>query len=41
MQPLLDAPTPVHGYPQGSWGPAAADALVADYGGWREPWIVS
>ena len=25
MQPLLDAPPPVHPYAKGSWGPAAAD----------------
>ena len=25
MQPLLDAPPPVHAYAKGSWGPAAAD----------------
>src|SRR5829696_4331346 len=25
MQPLLDAPPPVHGYGKGSWGPATAD----------------
>jgi glucose-6-phosphate 1-dehydrogenase len=41
MQPLLDAPPPVHGYPQGSWGPAEADQLVADHGGWHDPWIAS
>ena len=29
MQPLLDAPPPVHVYAPGSWGPAEADALVA------------
>ena len=39
LQPLLDAPPPVHGYGQGSWGPAAADDLVAEHGGWRGPWI--
>jgi glucose-6-phosphate 1-dehydrogenase len=39
MQPLLDSPPPVHTYPQGSWGPAAADTLVADHGGWHEPWV--
>ena len=39
MQPLLDAPPPVHSYAPGSWGPAASEALVADYGGWRGPWI--
>ena len=41
MQPLLDAPPRVHGYDPGSWGPEAADALVADHGGWREPWVAS
>ncbi len=41
MQPLLDASPPVHGYPKGSWGPAAADELVADYGGWHGPWLAS
>ena len=28
MQPLLDAPPPVHVYAPGSWGPAEADGLV-------------
>ena len=41
MQPLLDAPPPVHLYAKGSWGPTAADELVADYGGWHGPWIES
>jgi glucose-6-phosphate 1-dehydrogenase len=41
MQPLLDAPPPVHPYAPGSWGPAAADALVAGYGRWHEPWLAS
>jgi glucose-6-phosphate 1-dehydrogenase len=41
MQPLLDAPPPVHGYAKGSWGPAAADDLVADFGGWHGPWLAS
>jgi glucose-6-phosphate 1-dehydrogenase len=41
MQPLLDAPPPVHPYAPGSWGPEAANALTADHGGWREPWISS
>ena len=41
MQPLLDAPPPVHGYPQGSWGPAAADEIVAHHGGWHMPWLAS
>jgi glucose-6-phosphate 1-dehydrogenase len=41
MQPLLDTPPPVHPYAKGSWGPAAADEMVADYGGWHGPWIAS
>jgi glucose-6-phosphate 1-dehydrogenase len=39
MQPLLEAPPPVHAYSPGSWGPQAADALVAPHGGWYGPWI--
>ena len=39
MQPLVDAPPPVHTYARGSWGPDAADDLVRDYGGWHEPWL--
>ena len=39
MQPLLDSPPPVHVYARGSWGPAEADALVADHGGWYDPWL--
>jgi glucose-6-phosphate 1-dehydrogenase len=38
MQPLLDAPPEVQFYSPGSWGPAAAESLVADFGGWQEPW---
>jgi glucose-6-phosphate 1-dehydrogenase len=41
MQPLLDSPPPVHVYRQGTWGPEAADELVADYGGWLSPWVTS
>ena len=41
MQPLLDAPPPVHSYAPGSWGPSAADDLTAGVGGWRGPWVVS
>ena len=40
MQPLIDNPPPVHPYAQGSWGPEAGAALVADHGGWQGPWIV-
>jgi glucose-6-phosphate 1-dehydrogenase len=38
-QPLLDNPPPVHPYRPNTWGPAAADQLMASYGGWREPWV--
>jgi glucose-6-phosphate 1-dehydrogenase len=41
MQPLLDAPPPVHPYKPGSWGPEAADELVAGFGRWHEPWLPS
>jgi glucose-6-phosphate 1-dehydrogenase len=39
VQPLLDAPPPVEEYAKGSWGPEAADKLVAHYGGWHGPWL--
>jgi glucose-6-phosphate 1-dehydrogenase len=39
MQPLLDAPPPVHSYAPGSWGPSEADRLTAGFGGWRRPWL--
>jgi glucose-6-phosphate 1-dehydrogenase len=39
MQPLLDAPPPVHPYAPGSWGPSAADGLPAQSGGWHQPWV--
>ena len=41
MQPLLEAPPPPHPYEQGSWGPAAADRLVAGHGAWHGPWVAS
>lgn len=41
MQPLLDAPPPVHSYAPGTWGPKEADDLVKGVGGWHEPWIAS
>ena len=39
MQPLLDAPPPVHPYEKGSWGPQEADRLLAGDGRWHEPWV--
>jgi len=29
----------VQPYAKGSWGPDAADQLVASNGGWRGPWV--
>ena len=39
MQPLLDDPSPVIPYAEGTWGPPEAGALVAEHGGWRDPWL--
>jgi glucose-6-phosphate 1-dehydrogenase len=41
MQPLLEEPPAVHSYAPGSWGPKAADRLVAGHGRWHDPWIGS
>ena len=38
MQPLLDAPPPIHTYAPGTWGPDAANQLLAGHDGWRSPW---
>lgn len=37
VDPILHKTAPLHPYPQGSWGPAQADALLAPYGGWHNP----
>jgi glucose-6-phosphate 1-dehydrogenase len=37
VQPILDDATPVREYSPGTWGPAEADALTADVGGWHTP----
>jgi len=37
VDPALKQRGPVHEYAASSWGPAQADALIADYGGWHEP----
>jgi len=39
VQPLLDQPTPPHTYRPGSWGPAAAEALVHGHPSWQQPWL--
>jgi len=41
LEPLLDAPPPVHAYAPGSWGPKEADDLLKGYGRWHEPWVAS
>jgi glucose-6-phosphate 1-dehydrogenase len=37
VDPMLHMPTPLFEYEPGSWGPAEADRLVADAGGWHCP----
>lgn len=37
VDPLLTQPTELHEYDQGSWGPAEAERLVTDVGGWNTP----
>lgn len=39
LGPLLDLASAPEDYNPGSWGPAAADALVKDVGGWHAPWL--
>ena len=41
VKPLLDKPPKVEPYKPGSWGPKAADRLVAKYSGWHGPWVPS
>ena len=41
MQPLLDSPPPVEPYEKGSWGPDAANRLLAGHGRWHAPWVES
>ena len=37
VEPVLGNVCPVHPYQPGSWGPAEADHLAADFGGWAQP----
>jgi len=37
VDPVIHGPSPLHRYEPGTWGPAEADALVADVGGWNTP----
>jgi glucose-6-phosphate 1-dehydrogenase len=41
MQPLLDAPPPVHAYEPGSWGPPVAEELLGSHSTWHGPWLAS
>ena len=37
VEPILGEVTPVYEYDSGSWGPAEADRLTAEVGGWHSP----
>jgi glucose-6-phosphate 1-dehydrogenase len=37
VEPILGEITPVHEYEPGTWGPADAEELAADIGGWHNP----
>jgi glucose-6-phosphate 1-dehydrogenase len=37
VEPILGDVTPAHVYEPGAWGPAEADQLAADIGGWHNP----
>jgi glucose-6-phosphate 1-dehydrogenase len=41
MQSLLDHPPAVQPYAKGSWGPEAAEHVLAGVGRWHEPWVAS
>jgi glucose-6-phosphate 1-dehydrogenase len=41
LQPLLDAPPPIHPYMPGTWGPRAATSLVQRHGRWHGPWVAA
>jgi glucose-6-phosphate 1-dehydrogenase len=37
VEPILDNAVPLHYYKPGTWGPAEADRIAADVGGWHNP----
>ena len=39
VEPLIREPAELRSYERGSWGPDAANRLVAGHGGWRTPWL--
>jgi glucose-6-phosphate 1-dehydrogenase len=38
LDPLLASTAPPEPYASGTWGPAAAEQLTKDFGGWHQPW---
>jgi glucose-6-phosphate 1-dehydrogenase len=37
VDPILDKRTPIRDYEPGTWGPVEADAMISEFGGWRNP----
>jgi glucose-6-phosphate 1-dehydrogenase len=38
LEPLLEQRSKPAPYAPGSWGPASAEALTREHGGWHQPW---
>jgi glucose-6-phosphate 1-dehydrogenase len=41
LDPLLDLTAQPSPYAPGSWGPAGAELLTAQVGGWHQPWLLA
>jgi glucose-6-phosphate 1-dehydrogenase len=39
VNPILSKNTLARDYEPGTWGPVEANAMIADFGGWRDPQI--
>ena len=37
VDPVIHGPSPMYDYDPGSWGPAEADRLAGEVGGWNTP----
>ena len=37
VEPVLGASAPAHTYARGTWGPAVAERLTTEVGGWAQP----
>jgi glucose-6-phosphate 1-dehydrogenase len=37
VDPIIHGPSPMFTYEPGTWGPAEADTLVEEVGGWNTP----